>query len=261
MRSIIGDLLKIYMNNESIVFLDTETTDKVEGRLVELAFTSFSKNGTSLMTTLRCKPPLPITNGAKAIHHIRNRDVADCPAFQDHIQYPYIKTKIEEGIVVAHNAPFDIAVLKREGITARRFVDTLKLARFLYPDLENHQLQFLRYELEAEVQTGDNLAAHSADGDVRVLMAVSDRLMEELKKREALDDHTVVDRAVEISMQPLLLPRLTFGKHVGKTFAEVAAHPQDRGWLEWILKQKEENPSDDDVDFLYTVRHHLGRLV
>lgn len=62
----------------------------------------------------------------------------------------------EDGIFVAHNASFDMgfldAGLKKMGIpkTTNGVVDTLELARFLYPDFKNHRLNTLckRFDIE-----------------------------------------------------------------------------------------------------------------
>ncbi|MEY2671991.1 MAG: hypothetical protein RL687_408, partial [Candidatus Parcubacteria bacterium] len=49
----------------------------------------------------------------------------------------------------------------------------------------------------------------------------------------------------------------SFGKHSGKTVADVARI--DRGYLEWFLNQKETTDPDDE-DWIYTLRYHLGKF-
>ena len=63
---------------------------------------------------------------------------------------------------------------------------------------------------------------------------------------------------IEISSKPSLMNMFNFGKHNGKTLAEVAG--TDRGYLEWMLAQKEQNP-DNEEDWIYTLKHYLGKLV
>ena len=65
-----------------------------------------------------------------------------------------------------------------------------------------------------------------------------------------------IDKMVEISKQPTLIPSFTFGKHSGKKIADVAKEARD--YLEWLLQQKLANSDDDDEDWIYTLRHHLG---
>ena len=59
---------------------------------------------------------------------------------------------------------------------------------------------------------------------------------------------------IDISSHPSLLKKFNFGKHKGKTVAEVARDSRD--YLEWLLKQKTENGEDDD-DWIYTLKYYL----
>jgi exodeoxyribonuclease X len=61
-----------------------------------------------------------------------------------------------------------------------------------------------------------------------------------------------ISRLVKISGEPGFLPKLTFGKHYGKTFEEVARDFPD--YLEWYLRQE-----DQDPDVAFTAEWHLKR--
>ena len=63
---------------------------------------------------------------------------------------------------------------------------------------------------------------------------------------------------IAISARPSMLATFNFGKHAGKKVKEVAQI--DRGYLEWLLKSKLEN-SPEDVDWIYTLKSHLGKLL
>ena len=154
------------------IFLDTETTGIADCRLVELAWSEPSGR----ILTVRAKPPIPIEEEAIAIHGITEEDVKGLPAFVDNMQYAKIKELIEGSVVIAHNAPFDIDVLAREGIVVRNFIDTLAVAKKLYPRFPRHNLQFLREHFQLEV-AGD---AHSAKGDVAVLIALYERMAKDV---------------------------------------------------------------------------------
>ena len=72
----------------------------------------------------------------------------------------------DEGVLVAHNAPFDMAVLAKclraYGITWRaraQYIDTVRMARAAFPELSNHKLDTLSYAL------GIDLAHHDAGSD------------------------------------------------------------------------------------------------
>ena len=154
------------------IFLDTETTGIQDCRLVELAWSEPSGR----ILTVRAKPPIPISEEATAIHGITEEDVKGLPAFVDNMQYAKIKELIEGNVVIAHNAPFDIDVLAREGIVVRNYIDTIEIARRIYPKLKKYSLQFLRAHFNLEVEG----LAHSANGDVAVLMALYDRMKQDI---------------------------------------------------------------------------------
>jgi exodeoxyribonuclease X len=54
---------------------------------------------------------------------------------------------------------------------------------------------------------------------------------------------------IKISNNPILIPRMPFGKHKGLLFSEV---PRD--YLEWLQR------SELDEDMAYTVKTHLGTV-
>jgi DNA polymerase III alpha subunit (gram-positive type) len=154
-------------------------------------------------------------------------------------------------IVVAHNAKFDIAMIEAEGLKVPKFICTLRVAREMDEKavIPEYGLQFLRYFLELEVEA----QAHDAAGDVKVLEAVFNRQFEKLKEG-GLSDEEAINKMVEISSHPSLFKKFSFGKHKDKMVAEVAK--TDRGYLEWLLKQKLEN-GEEDEDWLYTLRHYV----
>ena len=67
-----------------------------------------------------------------------------------------------EGVLVAHNAPFDLAVLAKclaaYGLSWRRsvrYIDTVRLARQTFPELPNHRLDTLAWALGLELEHHD----------------------------------------------------------------------------------------------------------
>ncbi len=81
------------------------------------------------------------------IHGIRPETVADKPTFDKY--WEEIKPDIENTMVIAHNASFDINVLCRTlqkyGIELPNFkyMCTVKLSQKAYPELESHKLNHL----------------------------------------------------------------------------------------------------------------------
>ncbi len=236
-----------------IIFFDTETTgNEQKDFLCQIAY----KTGDEKFTGLY-KPEIKISPEASAVHHITNKMVADKPSFKESSDLPKIKKLFEDkdSVVVAHNAPFDLNMLEKEGIEPKKFICTLKLSRYLDPDekIGKYSLQYLRYFLDFDIDA----QAHDAMGDVLVLEKLFERLKNKLIEQEKINENEAIERMVEISSRPLLIKTLNFGKHKGKKVEEVLRI--DRGWLEWLLREKEKGEVIEDEDWIYTLKHYLGK--
>src|SRR3989338_6430978 len=167
-----------------IIFFDTETTGNTEKDfLCQIAYKTGNEDFTGLY-----KPKIKIPPEASAVHHITNKMVAEKLSFPESGDLPKIKKLFEDkdSIVVAHNAPFDLEMIKKEGIEPKRFICTLRVARHLDPEekIERYNLQYLRYLLEIEIDA----TAHDALGDVLVLEQLYERLKNKIMKEENLDE-------------------------------------------------------------------------
>ncbi len=232
-----------------IVFLDTETTDIINPRLVQLAY----KNATTGdVVNQLFKPPMPISFGSMATHHITEAMVAGKPSFIGSPWQQELLRVVQEGIVVAHNAPFDSTTLANEGVGIVRYIDTEQVARHLVQS-DRYALQYLRYALDLNVAA----QAHDALGDVLVLEALFNYLQREVQTRFDLpSDQTVLEKLMDLSVAPVLLVLFMFGKYKGKTFMEVVE--RDKQYLEWLYEKKTENGiSSQDENLVHTLKHHL----
>ncbi len=232
-----------------LVFLDTETTgnEPKKDRLCQLCYRVGDKVRSEYF-----KPPIPIPPEASEITHITDKTVADKPAFRGSSMHKELDTILQDHVLVAHNAPFDCAILNNEGVVVPRKICTLKVARHLDSNnsLPNHRLQFLRYYLGLEVEA----EAHDAKGDVAVLHALFERLL--AKMMETIPDRDkAIEEMIEISNRPSIIKKITFGKHKDKLVVDVLK--EDRGYLEWLLKTKLESDKDEE-DWIYTLKHFLG---
>ncbi len=237
---------------KNFLFFDTETTgNTVEDFICQLAYKHDGVEFSELY-----KPPLTIPPEASAVHHITNKMIVGKPVFRESKDYASVKTLFENGtaIPVAHNAKFDIAMMKKEDIDLSPAICTLRLARYL--DKENkipkYNLQFLRYYLGIEIEA----QAHDALGDVKVLEALFERLRNKMVQECGGDEEKAVAEMLAISARPSLINTIMFGKHIGKTVADIAK--TDKGYLEWLLKQKLESDTDEE-DWIYTLKHYLGK--
>ena len=239
---------------KQIIFFDTETTGNEPKKdfLCQLAY----KIGNETFCELY-KPSIPIPPEASAVHHITNKMVADKKAFQESGEYKKIKKLLEspDSIVVAHNAKFDYEIIKKEDIIPPNVICTLRVARAL--DKENvipqYRLQYLRYYLDIEIEA----EAHDALGDVLVLEKLYERLLDKIMKEDSLNREEAINKMIDISSHPSLMNMFNFGKYNGKIVAEIVQ--VDRGYLEWMLTQKEQNEENEE-DWIYTLKHYLGKL-
>lgn len=235
-----------------LIFFDTETTGNTENDvLCQLAY----KEGTETFVSLY-KPAVKIPPEASAVHHITNKMVADAPVFRESKEYAKIKELFEnkDTIMVAHNAVFDLMIIKKEDIVPKNFICTLRVARHLDKEgkIDRYNLQYLRYLLEIEVDA----TAHDALGDVLVLEKLFERLKNKIMETENASEEEAIAQMIEISSHPSLFRTINFGKHNGKTIEEVCA--SDRGYLEWLLAQKLESGQNEE-DWIYTLKHHLEK--
>jgi len=239
---------------KQIIFFDTETTGNEPKKdfLCQLAY----KIGNETFCELY-KPSIPIPPEASAVHHITNKMVSLKKAFQESGEYKKIKKLLEspDSIVVAHNAKFDYEIIKKEGIIPPNVICTLRVARAL--DKENvipqYRLQYLRYYLDIEIEA----EAHDALGDVLVLEKLYERLLDKIMKEDSLNREEAINKMIDISSHPSLMNMFNFGKYNGKIVAEIVQ--VDRGYLEWMLTQKEQNEENEE-DWIYTLKHYLGKL-
>ena len=242
-----------------ILFFDTETTGNTESdTLCQLAYKIYSEEGGANTETFDklYKSAKKIPPEASAVHHITNKMIADKPVFKDSADYAKVKELFEnpETIPVAHNALFDLMMLEKEDIKPLKFICTLRLARYLdkQEKIERYNLQYLRYLLEIEVDA----TAHDALGDVLVLEQLFERLKKKVIQEEGLDEAQALERMIEISSKPSIFHTFKFGKYNGKRIEDVAR--EDRGYLEWLLKQKLEAGTPDE-DWIYTLEHFLDK--
>jgi DNA polymerase III epsilon subunit family exonuclease len=126
-------------------------------------------------------PRRPVSAGAYHVNHITPEMLRGAPTF-DQIAAPMLEL-MQDAVLVAHNAPFDLGFLAAELEIAHlpppegEVVDTLALARRIY--------RFARNGLSAVasalgVETG---TAHRAMGDVWTTHQVLDRMLADLDAR------------------------------------------------------------------------------
>ncbi len=247
--------------SQKYLFFDTETTDVQSKDIIQLAFlTSDGKEFNEYF-----KPEQDISFGAMAVHHITPEFLEDKPTFKERTVADsssmtlfseislsqYLNKLAKEYIWVAHNAEFDMEVLKKKGIDIPKYICTLKVARNILEDenkkdLESYSLQYLRYYLGLYKQEKDiEILPHDAMGDVVVLK----NLFEYLQNNSVL----TTENMMTISKEPQYIRTISFGKYAGYSLEEIAKI--DREYLEWLMEN-----AQDKKDLLYNIDRVLTSM-
>jgi DNA polymerase III epsilon subunit-like protein len=229
-----------------VIFLDTETTGlESKDRICALGIIEGESTHFELINPGKKIPP-----AASAIHQITNEMVSDAPSFSQSVSVEKLKIfNLPETILVSHNAPFELAMLQKEGVVWEGgVIDTLKCSKSLMDDLEGYSLQFLRYELRLYREERGVFQEHG------VALIPHHPLSDALHTKMVLEyllDLADIERLIEISKSHVLLSRLPFGKYAKKRIEEIAL--KDPGYLKWMV----ESLMDMDEDLRYSIEHYL----
>ncbi len=166
------------LEDQDLVIFDFETTglDYERDRIIE--FAALRVRGGEIVGEhwSLCSSPVILSEQIQKLTGITPEMIEGKPDFQEEL--PSFLSFIENSVLVAHNADFDIGFLKsacnRMGLDFEwPCICTLKLARELLPDLERKNLDTLaeHYGLTFE-------ARHRSIGDAKVTLAVLNQMIE-----------------------------------------------------------------------------------
>lgn len=235
----------------NIIFLDTETTDLDNPRLVQLAYKNAA---TGVVVNEYFKPPVPISYGAMAVHHITNEMVADKILFQGSKYQSELLELAKDNIVVAHNVAFDLFTLKNENVDVVSSIDTLLAAQHLL-NSDSYSLQYLRYSLGLNVAG----AAHDALGDVLVLETLFNYLVNLAKNKFGLSsDEQLLQKMIELTNTPISVDVFKFGKYKGRLIKEI--NEENQSYLDWLYKSEmEKDEFKQNKGLLCTLDYYLHK--
>lgn len=157
-----------------LVFFDVETTGLVfaEGHdVLEIGAVKIKSGEILDQFETLVKASIPVPPEAERLHGISTEMLEPAPPFAE--VYPRFQDFVEDGILIAHNAEFDISFI---GGKARRLdlprlsnkvLDTLRISRAVGPDFPSHSLVGLRERFG--VAPG---RSHRALDDARILSQV-----------------------------------------------------------------------------------------
>ncbi len=242
------------------IILDTETTGAAENdRVIQLGYLVLDPGKPVEAHNELCSVDVPITVGAMEVHNITPEMIEGKPLCSELRAYQrLLELNSQENYMIIHNAPFDIGMLEKEGFKLEmKLIDTLRVAKHVFPDSEYHRLQYFRYALELykeeeseAAKLGIELKAHDALGDVLFLKLLLSKLREAVERQ--FPGMNAVEKMVALTKEPVFITKpMRFGKHKGKTIQELAH--EDTGYLRWMM----ENMQNLDEDIRYTIRKVL----
>ena len=232
-----------------LLYLDVETTGlEARDRICALGLICVDDEGSVESFYTLVKPSLKVSTEAMALHHITNEMLKEAPSIvESEIWEILLKYNAAEHLLIGHNVNFELEMLSREGLLWRGgILDTMKCSKHLIDEIERFSLQYLRYELglyrleQDEAQkVGLTLRAHHALSDAFHTKMLHNYL-NEMECDEAL---------MELSLKPVLIKKLNFGKYKGHYLEEVVM--EDAGYLQWLSKQ------EIDEDLAYSIDVYL----
>jgi exodeoxyribonuclease X len=186
------------------------------------------------------------------VHNITPEMIEDKPKCVDTVAYrDLLELNSSENYLIAHNLPFDLKMLEREGFELKmKAIDTLRCARHVFSEEPYHRLQYFRYKLalyKDEVSEAQKLnitiKAHDAIGDVLTLKLFLTKLREAIQIQ--YPDTNPIEKMVELSTMPVFVSKLRFGKYKGELLEDVAL--KDRNYLKWMIDSMDN--LDDDLRY------------
>lgn len=225
-----------------IIDVETSGLDAALDRIVEVGTVDLiirdGKVERGRMWSSLINPEIPIPATGSAVHDITDEMVANAPTLADVI--PMI-TESTPKLVCAHNSRFDSQFIHQDGW---QWLDTYRIALWLWPDAPSHKNSVLRYwlklNLDPLVVSAPGNRTHSALWDAYVTGAIL---------RRAIMSGATIEDMLRVSSQPAMLTKLRFGKYANKTLEEI---PND--YFEWISNQR-----DMDEDVRHTAMTELAR--
>ena len=192
---------------------------------------------------------------AMSITHITNKILEYKKSFKRSVMMSELQVLLDEGIMVAHNAKFDAAMLETEGMSvpgafvpsASRAIWT-RITSFRNTDCNSCAI------ISSSTWRGANV--HDAEADVNVLHGLFSRLLARMVKEGRTEEQAIAEM-LEVSARPILFKLFNFGKYKDKKVEEVAK--TDRNYLEWLLGQKT-NDGGQDEDWIYTLEYNLKKI-
>lgn len=243
------------------VLFDTETTGaSEEDRIIQIGSMIIDIKEPIEVYDELCSCEIPIKLEAMEVHNITPDLLENKPKFIDTNFYNRLnELNSSENFLIAHNLPFDLGMLEKEGFENRfTLIDTLRCARHLLEDSPYHRLQYLRYSLELyknELEEANKhnitIKAHDAIGDVLVMKLLLSKLVALAK--EKFPQNNPMHTLAQLTKQPIFIKTFKFGKYKGRSIEEIC--DEDIEYINWFKANMQL-----DEDMKYTLDKIVGNI-
>jgi DNA polymerase-3 subunit epsilon len=144
------------LTNLNFSAIDFETANEQRASVCSIGLVTVKNGIITEKNNIYIKPKeLRFTDINKRIHGISEKDVLDAPEFNK--VWEKINPIVDNQILLAHNADFDIDVLRQTldlynlNMPTFKFICTQKLAQEAFPDLQNYRLADVAAYLEIDL--------------------------------------------------------------------------------------------------------------
>lgn len=164
------------------VVVDLETTGnkaKTEDRIIQIGAVLIEGREITQYFSTFVQPKRSIPSFISELTGITETQVKDAPLFKEAVR-PFVEM-CQGACIVAHNSAFDLSFLQEEyirnGIATFNgpVIDTVELARFLFPTVQSYSLQSLAKELNIVHES-----PHRADEDAKVTAKIFQKMLMKL---------------------------------------------------------------------------------
>ncbi|MCB9246410.1 MAG: 3'-5' exonuclease [Flavobacteriales bacterium] len=234
--------MKLQLHKPLIIFdLETTGVQVSQDRIVELYMIKANPDGREEHYYKRLNPRIPIPEMASSIHGIFDKDVIDCPTFQD-IAHDLNRFIGDADFGGYNSNRFDFPLLVEEfyragvdfDVAKRKFIDAQRIYHIREP---RNLAAAYRFYCDRELQD-----AHSAEADT---LATWEIIKAQLEKYEDLTptveflhkysgQNELLDLAGRIRLNQKGEAVFAFGKHKDKSVIEV--FQKEPGYYDWMMQ-------------------------
>lgn len=140
----------INLDEKQILFFDVETPNPRNDRICQIGIIVEKNRQTILKKSILINPETKFADLNMEIHGITPNSVKDAPVFPD--VWKELEQYFKSSLIVAYNAHFDLNVLCKTlyaynlRIPTFEYIDPLKKAEIIFPDLPKHSLDAVSEE-------------------------------------------------------------------------------------------------------------------